>query len=125
MSVLAYPADCGSPDMREGYRPAPADDLAVDYARVFLGAGEANGKAAYPYESVYTSPEGLVRQEARARVRAIYAAGGGCASARPTRISKRIIWSPSAGGRGLAPVRTTMNHFYSHPEIYKSVHIIA
>lgn len=29
--------------------------LAADYAKVFLAAGQADGKAAFPYESVYTS----------------------------------------------------------------------
>lgn len=47
-------------------------DLAVDYARTFLGAGVANGTAAFPYESVYTSPERLIMQDARDEVRAVY-----------------------------------------------------
>lgn len=50
----------------------PRTDLAVDYARVFLGAGVADGSAAYPYESVYTSPEGLMMQDARDDVVALY-----------------------------------------------------
>lgn len=40
-------------------------DLAVDYAKVFLSAGIPQGGAAFPYESVYTSPDRLVMQEAR------------------------------------------------------------
>lgn len=47
-------------------------DLAVDYARTFLAAGISNGTAAFPYESVYTSPERLIMQDARDEVRAIY-----------------------------------------------------
>lgn len=39
-------------------------DLAVDYARVFLGAGVSTSEAAYPYESVYTSEGHLVMQDA-------------------------------------------------------------
>lgn len=39
-------------------------ELAVDYARVFLGIGSSDGQAAHPYESVYTSPEHLMMQEA-------------------------------------------------------------
>ena len=31
------------------------EELEVDYARVFLSAGVAQGRAAFPYESVYTS----------------------------------------------------------------------
>ena len=38
--------------------------LAVDYARVFLGIGSPDGQAAHPYESVYTSPEHLMMQDA-------------------------------------------------------------
>lgn len=54
----------------------PRTDLAVDYARIFLGAGIADGAAAYPYESVYTSPEHLIMQEARDQVLALYRAKG-------------------------------------------------
>lgn len=50
----------------------PRTDLAVDYARVFLGAGIADGTAAFPYESVYTSPEHLIMQDARDAVLALY-----------------------------------------------------
>lgn len=54
----------------------PRTDLAVDYARVFLGAGIADGSAAYPYESVYTSPEKLMMQDARDEVVALYKGHG-------------------------------------------------
>lgn len=47
-------------------------DLAVDYSRVFLGAGIVDGKAAFPYESVYTSPEHLIMQDARDQVLEFY-----------------------------------------------------
>ena len=40
-------------------------DLAVDYARIFLAAGVYEGKTAVPYESVYTSEEGILMQDAR------------------------------------------------------------
>lgn len=39
-------------------------DLAVDYAQVFLGIGSRDGQAAHPYESVYTSSEHLMMQDA-------------------------------------------------------------
>jgi len=66
----------GGEEMVEGYRlmktyidensQDPITDLAVDYAKVFLGAGIAEiDKAAYPYESVYTSETKLIMQEAR------------------------------------------------------------
>ncbi len=47
-------------------------DLAVDYAHTFLAAGISNGEAAFPYESVYTSPERLIMQDARDEVLAVY-----------------------------------------------------
>ena len=51
-------------------------ELAVDYARVFLNAGKAEGQAAIPYESVYTSEEHLLMQDARDDVRRLYRAAG-------------------------------------------------
>lgn len=39
-------------------------DLAVDYAQTFLGIGSADGNAAHPYESVYTSEDRLIMQDA-------------------------------------------------------------
>lgn len=55
-------------------REDPLTDLAVDYASAFLGAGKT--KAAYPYESVYTSPERLVMQGAWEEVTRIFRAHG-------------------------------------------------
>ncbi len=40
------------------------EDLAADYAKTFLSAGNAAGKAAFPYESVYTSPKRIMMQDA-------------------------------------------------------------
>lgn len=40
-------------------------ELAVDYARVFLGAGQYDKITAPPYESVYTSEDHLLMQDAR------------------------------------------------------------
>ncbi|MGE4466090.1 TorD/DmsD family molecular chaperone [Sphaerochaeta sp.] len=68
---------CGEgEDIQEGYSLMqsfffhpyidPVTELAVDYAKVFLGAGIIESdKAAYPYESVYTSPKKLIMQDAR------------------------------------------------------------
>ena len=39
--------------------------LAADYARAFLGAGHYEERMAIPYESVYTSEDGLLMQDAR------------------------------------------------------------
>jgi TorA maturation chaperone TorD len=45
------------------------EDLAVDYAHTFLAAGSTrNEKRASPYESLYTSDQGLLYQEAQADV---------------------------------------------------------
>lgn len=52
------------------------NELAVDYAKIFLGAGPTLGDGAYPYESVYTSPDRLLMQEARDQAVAIYASEG-------------------------------------------------
>lgn len=79
---MDFTADYPSEAMKEGAAKLgdwlknpggdPLTDLAVDYARIFIGAGATGGKAAYPYESVYTSPQGLVMQEAWEKVCAIY-----------------------------------------------------
>ncbi|MDR3437920.1 molecular chaperone TorD family protein [Telmatospirillum sp.] len=87
MMGMSFPEDCGEEELASGYRMLgaylrcpgqdPLTDLAVDYAKVFLGAGGAkNGFAAFPYESVYTSPERLIMQEARDQVVAAYRSEG-------------------------------------------------
>lgn len=52
------------------------DDLAADYAKTFLGAGSADGAAAFPYESVYTSPKRIMMQDAWNQVCEIYETKG-------------------------------------------------
>ena len=54
----------------------PRTDLAVDYARVFLSAGVHEGFTAEPYESVFTSEDHLMMQDARDDVLGIYRANG-------------------------------------------------
>ena len=87
LEALSWPSDCPQKEMREGYRllrnfflesdPRKRfGHLATDYMKVFQGAGDAKGEAAYPYESVYTSREGLVMQEAWESAKAFYAANG-------------------------------------------------
>jgi len=86
LSEMGFPAECDEPELAEGYRMLtdwlrnpgndPLTDLAVDFARIFLGAGVYEGVAASPYESVYTSKERLIMQEARDQVFAIYRARG-------------------------------------------------
>lgn len=82
LSSLTLPEGEESSLFCQGYRqmkeylvrrgPDPRTDLAVDYARVFLSAGTFEGEAAVPYESIYTSEDGLIMQEARDDVRRIY-----------------------------------------------------
>lgn len=62
--------------LAESDRSIREDELAADYAKIFLAAGEAKGKAAFPYESVYTSKEKLIMQEAWEQVKAAYEAKG-------------------------------------------------
>ena len=50
--------------------------LAVDYVHAFIGSGVSGFSAAYPYESVYTSPKRLMMQEARDEMLALYRAAG-------------------------------------------------
>ena len=87
MSGMRFPVECGDNELNTGYRLLenylrhryldPVTDLAVDYAKVFLGAGVSKEDgAAYPYESVYTSPKRLVMQDARDHVVAVYRAKG-------------------------------------------------
>jgi TorA maturation chaperone TorD len=52
------------------------EELAVDFTRVFLGAGIDAYSAAYPFESVHTSGKRLLMQDARGEVVAIYRANG-------------------------------------------------
>jgi putative dimethyl sulfoxide reductase chaperone len=56
----------------QGLNETTLNDLATDYARIFLGAGPRQAGGAFPYESVYTSPQGLLMQEARDRVVEFY-----------------------------------------------------
>lgn len=81
-----YPVDTGNAAMDEGYRyvatflsnlwAESVSELKVDYARCFLGHGVDGYSAAYPYESVYTSPKRLMMDKARSEVLAIFAANG-------------------------------------------------
>lgn len=86
LTTASFPAKTGSEKMNHGYRliskylGRPEDgvllELAVDYARTFIGTGTDGFSAAYPYESVHTSEHRLVMQEARDEVLAVYRAAG-------------------------------------------------
>lgn len=66
-TVKRYLAHCGAD---------PRTDMAVDYAGIFLSAGVYDGLTAEPYESVFTSEDGLLMQDARDDAVAIYRAQG-------------------------------------------------
>lgn len=83
MAAMDLSAEVAVPELAEGYRmlsdflahgvrETTLTDLAVDYARVFLGAGLGGRQAAYPYESYYTSPQRLIMQDARDQVLQAY-----------------------------------------------------
>lgn len=83
---MRFPAHTGNADVDEGQRMVCSylstprtgvlTELAVDYTRTFIGAGNDGYSAAYPYESVYTSPKRLLMQGARDEVLIIYRANG-------------------------------------------------
>lgn len=52
------------------------EDLAADYAKTFLAAGDAAGKAAFPYESVYTGTDSQFGGSVQMNLNADYAAKG-------------------------------------------------
>ena len=74
LQAADLPADAEDPLLKKGWEELAAflknppenavEELACDYARVFLGAGCINETVAYPFESVYTNPQKLVCQEA-------------------------------------------------------------
>lgn len=82
LASLHFSSECDENELSEGYRQFEAyfqktyldalTDLAVDYARIFLGAGVSEATVADPYESVYTSTERLIMQDARDEVLAVY-----------------------------------------------------
>ena len=86
LKTMRFPAATGNTAVDTGYRTiatylSGADahaitDLAVDYVRAFIGHGIDAYSAAYPFESVYTSPKRLMMQEARDEVLAVYRSEG-------------------------------------------------
>ena len=86
LKAMRFPAATGNTAVDAGYRAIAAylsgadahavTDLAVDYVRAFIGHGIDAYSAAYPFESVYTSPKRLMMQEARDEVLAVYRSEG-------------------------------------------------
>ncbi len=65
----------GALGLMRGYLASPEAsvlDLARDYAKAFCGAGSTKKNAAYPFESVYTSENGMLMQDARDEALAWY-----------------------------------------------------
>lgn len=91
---MRFPTNTGNSLVDEGYRmicsylstatEAVLTELAIDYVRAFIGSGNSGYSAAYPYESVYTSPKRLLMQNARDEVLVLYRAAG---------MAKREDWS--------------------------------
>ncbi len=65
--ISEYIAACTNDDL---------DDLAADYAKTFLAAGEASGQAAFPYESVYVSKKHEIGGRTEQETLALYALHG-------------------------------------------------
>jgi len=86
MQSMTFPPAPSIPALEEGYGLLSGylsrsggdalEDLAVDYAGVFLAAGIAHGLAAFPYESVYLSKEHMHGQPADQWIAAAYAKRG-------------------------------------------------
>lgn len=83
---MKFPKNTGNENVDEGYRLIrtflnhadvdAVETLAIDYVRTFLGSGVSGYSAAYPFESVYTSPKRLMMQAARDEMLALYRAAG-------------------------------------------------
>jgi putative dimethyl sulfoxide reductase chaperone len=86
LRTMHFPKNTGNAHVDEGYRLIreflnqadvnAVDILAADYVRAFLGSGVSGFSAAYPFESVYTSPKRLMMQDARDEMLALYRAAG-------------------------------------------------
>lgn len=95
LELPAMPENTGSwqEDMRAGFEligghlagfegkdkegtAALLEDLAADYAKTFLAAGDAAGRAAFPYETVYTGTDSMFGGSVQMQLNALYAANG-------------------------------------------------
>ena len=84
LRAMRFPAASGNDHLDAGYRGLCAylnaggerqhGDLAVDFLHTFIGVTQDREQVAFPYESVYTSPEHLLMQDARDEVLAAYRA---------------------------------------------------
>lgn len=82
MCDMGFPASTGNPEIDLGFQmlgrylrastPTTLTELAIEYTRIFLGTGPSQAGGAFPFELVYTSPRGLLMQEARDQVVELY-----------------------------------------------------
>lgn len=82
LRTAKYPAVTGNDRLDRGYRELcrylngswerTRGELAVDYFHTFIGNTQDVEQVAFPYESVYTSPDHLLMQDARDEVLAAY-----------------------------------------------------
>lgn len=85
LCAASYPSHTENAHLNQGYRgfcrylstrwERTRGELAVDYFHTFIGNTQDAEQVAFPYESVYTSPEHLLMQDARDQVLAAYRAG--------------------------------------------------
>lgn len=86
MCAMKMPVNTGNEQVDAAYKMLHAylserwerteEDLRIDYARVFFGNGMNAYDAAYPFESVHTSTDRLMMQDARDEVMTLYRAEG-------------------------------------------------
>lgn len=83
---MRCPVNTGNADVDAGYKllhsflshtwERTLEDASRDYLRVFIGSNTTGHAAAYPNESVHTSADRLIMQDARDEVLAVYRAAG-------------------------------------------------
>ncbi len=86
LKKMRCPINTGNEHIDKGYKlfhsylshvwERSLEELQRDYMTVFIGANTTGHAAAYPNESVHTSPDRLVMQDSRDEVLAIYNAAG-------------------------------------------------
>lgn len=84
IAQMRFPADTGNKNLDAGYRgivrfmnhsgERTRSDLAVDFLHTFIGTSQDIKAVAFPYESVYTSRDHLLMQDARDKALASYRA---------------------------------------------------
>ena len=86
MKQMQFPTDCENPELAEAYacmaksiadlKNEDLEDVAADYAKTFLAAGEATGVAAFPYESIYPNKKHEIGGRPEQETLALYALHG-------------------------------------------------